>query len=401
MEVSKGLLICLLGLAALSRLVLVVSPPELSNDIYRYVWDGRVQASGVAPWAHPPSDPALADLRDETIYPNINRKEARTIYPPGAQAFFRLIYLLTPDSVTGMKTTIVLADFLTIGLLVWLLVQMEVPIQRVVLYAWNPLVIIEVAHSGHMEPLYLPALVGAFLADKQGRRALLGALLGFATLVKLYPALLVAAFHRRGDRRMPVAWASVVALGYVPYLGLGQKVLGFLPTYLFDQYEEFNQGVRFFGRTLLGGGEAFTLTYLVVGSLALGALAFVVARRDEGSIFKVAHGGILLGGLYLFVVTPALHPWYIIWLLLLGTISPSVTLFVASWALTLSYLKYAQEPEILPLGVRLAEFLPLLVLLAWEGLVRHRSAKRLVDRPVVALQRIPGFRSAEYGESSP
>lgn len=401
MEVSKGLLIFLLGMAAAFRLVLIPSPPGLSNDMYRYIWDGRVQASGRAPWAYPPDDPALVQLRDEAIYPNINRKEARTIYPPGAQALFRIIYLIVPDSVTGMKAVMVLADLLTIGLLGWLLVQMGLPLQRILLYAWNPLIIIEVAHSGHMEPLYLPVVVGAFFAHRRGRRVLLGVLLGFATLVKLYPALLVAAFYKKRDHRMPLAWASVVALGYVPYLGLEKKVLGFLPTYLFNRYEEFNQGVRFFARTLLAGGESFTLAYLVVSSLALVALAFVVTRQSEGSIAEVAQGGLILGGFYLFVVTPALHPWYIIWLLLIGVVTPSVTLFVASWALTLSYLKYAQEPEILPLGVRLAEFLPLLVLLAAEGLIRHRSLKRLGERPAVALQVLLGSRSAEYGESSP
>jgi alpha-1,6-mannosyltransferase len=400
MEVSLGLIALMFGLAALFRLVLVASPPELSNDIYRYVWDGRVQASGVAPWAHPPGDPALAGLRDEAVYPHINRKEARTIYPPGAQAFFRLIYLVVPDSVTGTKAVMVLADLATIGLLAWLLIEMKLPLQRVVLYAWNPLVTFEVAQSGHLEPLYLPAVVGAFLAYRRGRRVLLGALLGLATLVKLYPALLVAVFHARGERRMPLAWALVVALGYLPYLGLGKKVLGFLPTYLFNQYEEFNQGVRFLARTLFGASDAFSLLYLAASLLALAALAFVVARRAEGSASQAARGGLLLGGAYLFVITPALHPWYIIWLLALGVVWPSVTLFAASWALTLSYLKYAQLPEVLPLRVRVAEFLPLLLLFAWEGLLRHRWAGGPADRLAVTLPAVTSLHSAEYGESS-
>ncbi|MFQ6672665.1 MAG: glycosyltransferase family 87 protein, partial [Candidatus Tectimicrobiota bacterium] len=342
-----------------------------------------------------------AELRDEAIYPQINRKEARTIYPPAAQAWFRLIHGLVGDSVTGTKAMVVLADLVTIGLVVVLLGQMGAPLHRVALYAWNPLVIVEVASNGHLDPLYLPAVVGAFLAHRAGRRALVGALVGFATLTKLYPALLVPALHRRGDRRAPLAWAVVVGLGYLPYLGLGRRVLGFLPTYLFNQYEEFNQGVRFFARSLAGGGgEAFNHLYLVVASLGLAGLVWLVVRWGDGSVNRAALGGLLLGGFFLFVVTPALHPWYLLWLLVLGTIAPSVTLVAASWALTLSYLKYAQASGVLPVTVRLAEFLPLLALLVWELVRRRRAAERWEQRPSVR-QAVTGLPSPGYGESPP
>ena len=397
---APWLLAVLFGLAILFRMVLVASPPALSSDMYRYIWDGRVQAQGVAPWTYPPGDPALEPLRDENIYPHINRKGARTIYPPGAQAGFRLIYGLVGDSVTGTKVVMVMADLVTIGLLTLLLAQMGAPIYRVLLYAWNPLVIVEVAHSGHLDPLYLPAVVGAFLAHRAGRGALVGVLVGLATLTKLYPALLVLAFHRRGDRRMPLAWAAVVGLGYLPFLGLSRQVLGFLPTYLFDQYEEFNQGVRFLARSLMGGGgEPFNVIYLVVVCLGLAGLTWLVTRRGgDVSEINAAQRGLLIGGFFLFVMTPALHPWYLLWLLVLGTIAPSVTLFVASWALTLSYLKYAQEPEVLPLAVRLVEFLPLLAFLAWELVHRRRAAARW-EPQASAPRALTGIRSPEYSGS--
>lgn len=402
MESSAGSVVLIVVLAALFRVALVASPPELSNDMYRYIWDGRVQSQGIAPWAYPPEDPALAGLRDSRIYPLINRKGARTIYPPVAQLFFRGIYALVPDSVDGTKAVIVMADLVTVGLLVWLLALMGVPLQRVAIYAWNPLVVFEVAQSGHLDPLYLPLLVGAFVAHLRGRRALVGALLGLATLTKLYPALLVPAFFRRGERRMPLAWAGVVALGYLPFLWLGSRVLGFLPTYLFDRYEEFNQGVRFAARTVFGEGGSFEMTYLAVTSLALAGLALYVALKDEASPSRVARGGLVLGGFYLFFVSPALHPWYLLWLLAIGVLSPSVTLVAASFALTLSYLKYAREPEVLPLGVRVAEFLPLFALLAWEVLLsgrRRLGGWGLGMRPLE--ESLPALGPAEYGESKP
>ena len=82
-------LIVILGLALAMRLVLVGVEPLLSTDLYRYIWDGRVQAAGINPYAHVPADPALAALRDAAIYPHINRADyAVTAYPPVAQMFF-------------------------------------------------------------------------------------------------------------------------------------------------------------------------------------------------------------------------------------------------------------------------------------------------------------------------
>src|SRR5438876_5057436 len=108
-------LIIVIVFAALFRLSILFSPPYLSDDIYRYIWDGRVQAAGINPYRYIPADPALAHLRDDAIYPRINRRNyARTIYPPIAEA----VYLLTTrvsESVTWMKATMVLFE----GIAMW------------------------------------------------------------------------------------------------------------------------------------------------------------------------------------------------------------------------------------------------------------------------------------------
>jgi alpha-1,6-mannosyltransferase len=110
------LLIILIG-GALFRLILVpLDPPRLSTDIYRYIWDGRVQGAGINPYLYLPVDPQVAGLRDDSIYPSINRKEyAHTIYPPVAQMFFFLVTRLT-QSIPGFKGVLVLVDVMTVGL---------------------------------------------------------------------------------------------------------------------------------------------------------------------------------------------------------------------------------------------------------------------------------------------
>src|SRR3972149_612808 len=128
----------LIGFSVPFRITLLWTQPVLSDDIYPYVWDGKVQAAGINPYLYPPESPELSHLRDDTIYPQINRPWARTIYPPGAQRLFRGIYAAKPDSIIFMKATIAACDLLTILLLMRLLRVAGLPPGRGTLYAWHP-----------------------------------------------------------------------------------------------------------------------------------------------------------------------------------------------------------------------------------------------------------------------
>src|SRR5574337_315731 len=143
----------ILGFAILFRTTLLFMPQVLSSDIYRYLWDGRVQSAGINPYAFLPEADALRFLRDEQIFPLINRQWAPTIYPPGAQIFFAGTYRLFPDSIVGLKFIMLCFDLATIALIVRLLKRAEIDPDRVLLYAWSPLVLFELVGSGHLEAL--------------------------------------------------------------------------------------------------------------------------------------------------------------------------------------------------------------------------------------------------------
>ncbi len=105
---------------------LAVETPYLSSDVYRYIWDGRVQASGINPYIYMPVAPELEPLRDEKIFPYINRPDyARTIYPPVAQAIFLITYLVSPSDVTAFKVTMSLFDVLAILAIMLALARMK------------------------------------------------------------------------------------------------------------------------------------------------------------------------------------------------------------------------------------------------------------------------------------
>src|SRR5215472_4804815 len=111
---SRSLLIVGLAFAALFRLSILFVPPYLSDDIYRYVWDGRVQAAGINPYRYIPADQSLQRLRDEKIYPRINRRDsAPTMYPPMAEGVYFLTTRMS-ESATWMKATMMGFEAITV-----------------------------------------------------------------------------------------------------------------------------------------------------------------------------------------------------------------------------------------------------------------------------------------------
>jgi hypothetical protein len=364
---DRVLLGLILGFGFLFRLVLLPSPVVLSSDLYRYLWDGRVQRAGINPYQYPPAAEALAPLRDPAVFPHINRPDKPTIYPPGAQVLFAALTAIASDSILGWRLFLLGCEVVTAVLLLGLLRRMGVPPSGVLLYAWAPLAVFEGVQAGHVDAALLPALLLALRWRQEGRGVPAGAALGLAVLLKLYPAVLLLAWWRRGEWRFPAACAGVVAAGYLPYLaGAGSGVTGFLPEY-FGSAEDFNVGLRFFLSQGIGlGGEVArgVVMLLLFGLLAV-VLLLIARRRTEdfAGIFGAAMGA---AAAYLLLVPTAMHPWYVLWILPFVAVQPSAAWLYFSGAVVLSYLKYAWEPAGLPLWVRAVEFLPLYGLLAWE-----------------------------------
>src|SRR5262249_25692034 len=134
-----------------------------SDDLYRYAWDGRVLAAGIDPYARAPADPALAHLRDLEIHPRINHPTLRTIYPPLAEAGFRLVALVSPSPL-ALKLWILVNALALCALLARMCARRAGEggsAWDAIAYAWNPLVIAEYAGSGHHDPTGIVWLVAA------------------------------------------------------------------------------------------------------------------------------------------------------------------------------------------------------------------------------------------------
>jgi hypothetical protein len=372
----------IVGFAVVFRLLVLFSPPVLSSDLYRYIWDGRVQRAGINPYRYPPEAEALAALRDTTMHPQINRPQLTTIYPPAAQMLFALITTVVPDSVRGMKAAMVLFDLVTIGVLVRLLKTHGSDPERVILYAWSPLVMFEFAGSGHVDALMLPFLLLALQARLAARPGLAGVLLGLATLIKLYPAVLFPALYTRQERRFPLGFGAVLVLGYLPYTaGAGTRVLGYLPGY-FGAWEDFNGSLRYFLThalsPLTASARSIALGLCVILLLLVALL--VMHRYPIAHAIRRAYD---MMSAYLLLVPTTFHPWYVIWLLPCLCFYPSWGWLYLSGAVALSYLAYVQDYPTVPIGIHLLEFLPLYVLLLAQGVRQRWPGQR--REPATAL----------------
>ena len=323
----RGTVWIVVGVAIALRVLLLTAPPILSSDIYRYVWDGRVQAAGINPYRYVPADPALASLRDPVVYPQINRAGyARTIYPPLAEVVFAVTGRVS-DNVTGMR--LVMLGFEAVGIicLLRLLPLAGLPRERILIYAWNPLALWSFANDGHVDAIAVGLLGLALLLRARHKDGWAGAALAGAVLAKFFPLVVAPAFLRGGNFWRPaLAGLLVIGCGYALYSGAGVHVLGFLPSY--GQEEGFVSGTGLWAlaglATLITLPSSTTLIYVAVVAVAFLALAVGIlwqpAPANDAQALCRDTG--LLGAAAMAANSPHYH-WYFAWLALPAVVAPS------------------------------------------------------------------------------
>lgn len=321
--------------AVLCRLTLLMPEPNLSSDVYRYVWDGMVQHHGVNPYHYFPGNEHLKSLREDDIFPNINRRDyAPTIYPPVAQMLFFCVTWISP-TLTMMKLAMLALEGVTAFALVRMLQGMGRRREEVVLYAWSPLLIWEIGSSGHLDAAVMAAVSLALLFRLRRQPMLTGLALGAAVMVKFYPLLLLPALWQRRDGRgrlewkMPAAVAFVVIAGYAVYSSVGMKVFGFAGGYVAE--EGIDSGSRYFlldaVHHLRGLQHVPVVAFVIFSALCFLPLTVWAWRRamQPGAAFLAPAAALAMTLMLLF--SPH-YPWYVAWLVPFLTLIPSLPLAV-------------------------------------------------------------------------
>ena len=303
----------ILIVAALMRALVLFEPP-VSTDIFRYVWDGRVQAAGINPYLHVPADAALAHLRDAAIYPYINRKEyAPTIYPPTAQLIFWAVTRVS-ETVTAMKAAMVAFEALGMWAILRLLAARGLPSTRVLLYAWHPLPVYEFAGSGHVDAIAIGLMLLAFWAADRGRPVLAGVALAAGGIAKYFPVVQGPVLWRRWNPRLPIAFLVTAAVLYLPYASAGPKLLGFLGGYVAEGGLDDGAGVWPWAALRLAvplpQGAFVAYMPIVAGVLGIIALRAFLSDGPKPDL----RAGMTLALAFTFLFSPH-HAWYFAWLI--------------------------------------------------------------------------------------
>ncbi|MDA0337742.1 MAG: hypothetical protein O2782_21460 [bacterium] len=390
------------AVAVCSRLLLLDTAPSLSDDIYRYVWDARVQAAGLNPYAQAPEDEALIGLRTED-WSKINHRELVTVYPPVAQWFFLAAQRLVPG-VTGMKGALVLCDLLLFFVLWrWLLARGQDG-RRLLLYAWHPLPVLEIAGNGHVDILGVLGLCVALLWLHQGRHHAATWALSAAVLSKLIPILCAAAFwqhlgatHSRGWQRAldprprrVLLWIPVLVLAaYLPFADAGAPMWTGLSAYASKW--RFNDSVFGLVYSLISDpkpgwewddGALRSARWLCLAAVAVVMTALALRRNaDPAAMCATVLGTQLL-------LAPTVHPWYLLWVLPFTVLHASAAWVAFSWLVLLAYHVLG---DFRSTGVwheswwiRGLEYLPVYLLLAGAPLWRRRRSGRWNSRAAAA-----------------
>ena len=381
------------GTAVLFRLLLLFTAPTLSDDVYRYLWDGYVAHQGVSPYAHTINAPEL-DYLDNPVRAQANNAWMASPYLPAAQLVFWGVTAVVPLRPLFIQIAMTLFDLGSGFLIARLLTLASLPPQRLILYLWNPLVIVEVAHGAHLDAwMIFLALLAVTLTLHTSQftihnsQFLSPLLLALATLTKLLPALLapILFWHWNWAQRTLYGLLTIALL--IPFgLQAGWGLTGELDgTGLFGALRiygqwSFNSGLFHWLEVWLGKQgvvDAAAGGKLIVFGLfgALMTAVFLLARtrlapRDALRLMAVPFMGYVL-------LTPTLHPWYTLILLAFLPFLPPAQdegrwrwLLAAPWlylsgAPTFSYLTYLDPLNFGEIEwVRKLEWLPTLGLLA-------------------------------------
>jgi alpha-1,6-mannosyltransferase len=357
-----------LVLAAVWHIEFLRLPPGADDDIHRYVWDGRVQRLGYNPYIVLPSDPVLSGAHTSETR-TLNNPDLPSPYPAGAELFFRAVTAIH-ESTFALKVAFVLCDLAIVLVLLDVLRATGQGAHWVLAYAWNPLLAVEVAGSGHIDIVGVLLLLVSAAALARRWRAAAAMAFGLAVAVKLLPIVLLPLYWKRVRLRDAALAVAVVGLLYVPFLDHGRIPIGSLGTYV--QSFRFNDPVF---ATL----ERVASPQLVVGlAVFVGFLTALWMRRRSAESSLDAFAWPMAASL---LCAPVVYPWYLLWLL--PFVRSASTLPIIIWTVSIIpayyvwHLRALGRPWVLPGWIVLLEYAAVAIAAAIVALLRtKRSSAR-------------------------
>ncbi len=350
--------------ALVFRATLFPLPPTLSNDFYRYQWEGRIQLAGHNPYLTAPDDPELEALRPQT-FEHLPGKDVPTAYAPLTELFFWLAALFNGHA--AFKLLSVLFDLGTMLAVVAVLRVRGQPAVRALLYAWCPLVVLEFAGSGHNDSLAAFYLLLANLLILRRRTAVAIVALTAAVLSKWFAAVAAPVFFRRARWWGAPLFTVAALLIALPYSAAGWNLLKGFMTYA----EHWRNNASLYALLAVATGEEAVATGIALGIVGGLALYFALTNTEPLRASYALLAAVLL-------LSPSVFPWYVTWLVPFLCFFPHPAWLLFTVTVLLSYHVlidftalglWHYDPWLVWL-----EYVPVYVLLLWGW--RPQRAKR-------------------------
>ncbi|MBA4406335.1 hypothetical protein C0389_03580 [bacterium] len=300
----------LIALAFLLRLSFLNTSPIGSDDIYRYMWDGKIQASGINPYQYPPNDEHLNYFHTTLLPKALNFQEMKTIYFPLSQWLFYTGYKLSDESVWGYKLLLFLFELLTLAGLFQLLKKLKIDFKYLLLYVLCPLPIFQFAIDAHLDGFGLPLMLFSLFLyfDKKKISALI--LLGLSLSIKPVGLLLIPIFFLNEKNLMDKLKTVLVPLTafFTQFIFYIFSTNPFEALFIFTKNWYFNGFVFNLLNEVFSNNQTSRLICAIL--LVLSLIPVYFSKREFLN-------KIYLAVLLLMILSPVVHPWYITWVAVL------------------------------------------------------------------------------------
>lgn len=340
----------------LFRLAVFCFPPQWSDDVYRFLWDGELLEMGENPYLHTPGErqeenqsPDDAYLKE--LFQNLNSPDYYSVYPPLNQAIFWIGAKASMGFVWngffGLRLILLLGEIGVFFLLLRLLRAFQMPESVLIFYWLNPLVILEIIGNFHFEGLVLLLLLASLYLIQNRQMALSGGFWGFAIGMKLLPLMLAPGLVFFAKSRKSIGfWTGVflaVLLSFA-WLWIDHSYVNFFQSLkLYQGKFEFNGSIYYLlrevGFWIKGYNTIASLTKILSLTTLLGILYFSWKRKPQSTL-ELVDLWVLIYLIYL-ILQPVVHPWYIIPALGLSLFTNKFTFLIWSFAVVFSYQAYS------------------------------------------------------------
>ncbi len=310
LKISQNYIYSFIAAIVMLRIAFIPIRPTGSDDFYRYLWDGKVQASGINPYAYAPDDKVLTNLHSDILPKYVNHPKMRTIYPPLTEILFYISYLIGGESYTGLKILLLLFDLMTIYGIFLILRKLHIDKKYLLFYAFSPLPIFQFFIDAHADGFGLAFIIFAIFFYLDNKKILSYILIGLSICIKPIGLLFIPLLfftEKSLTERIKITLIPTVlcAAMYIPYMFTGepfQSLIKFTENWtfngiIFDIINSFmhnNQKVR-----------------MICGLIYLSTFLFILFSKKN--LLEKIYLSIFL----LLIFSPVVHPWYVCWLAIL------------------------------------------------------------------------------------